>query len=160
MKQHKKLIMEQLNDLSASELEEVHHLLSSYKKSSTEEPTGNVAMHFFGRLAGLRQLDNNQVEMKLGVHNLNTYGVAQGGAIYTLADVAIGFMLLNQVEAGKKVFTLELKVNFIRKGEGKRLIATPTLLNLGRRTVAAECAVEDDEGNLVAKALGTFYIAG
>ena len=159
MEQRKKLIMEQLEGLSAKELEEVHYFLSSYKNSPTAEPERHVPMHFFGRLAGLRQLDNNQVEMNLGMHNLNTYGVAQGGAIYTLADVSIGFMLLNQVETGKKVFTLELKVNFIRKGEGKRLIASPTVLNMGRKTVVAECAIEDEEGNLVAKALGTFYIA-
>lgn len=159
MEERKNLIMEQLNDLTADELEEVHYFLSTYKNLSAAEAKGNVAMHFFGRLAGLRQLDNNQVEMNLGIHNLNTYGVAQGGAIYTLADVSIGFMLINQVETGKKVLTLELKVNFIRKGEGKRLIATPTVLSMSRKTAVAECAVEDEEGNLVAKALGTFYLA-
>lgn len=158
MEKRKKLIMDQLNDLSTSELDEVNYFLSSYKKSPINGQSGNVPMHFFGRLAGLGQLDENQVEMSLGIQNVNTYGVAQGGSIYTLADVTIGFMILNQLGEGQKVFTLEMKVNFIRKGTGKRLIATPSILRQGGTTVVAECIIEDDDGNLVAKALGTFYI--
>ena len=158
MDQRKELIIEQLENLSLSELDEVNYFLSTYKKSSTIGQSGNVPMHFFGRLAGLRQLDNDQVEMNLGIQNVNTYGVAQGGSIYTLADVTIGFMILNQLSEGQKVFTLEMKVNFINKGIGTRLIATPSVLRWGRTTVVSECTIEDDNGNLVAKALGTFYV--
>lgn len=158
MKQSKELIVEQLDRLSQIELEEINYFVSTYKKSPTVGQSGKVPMHFFGRLVGLRQLAENQVEMSLGIHNVNTYGVAQGGSIYTLADVTIGFMILNQLIEGQKVFTLEMKVNFITKGVGTRLIATPTILRLGRTTVVAECTIEDEDGNLVAKALGTFYV--
>ena len=158
MKQYKELIVEQLDKLSPKELEEINYFISTYKKSPTVGQIGNVPMHFFGRLAGLRQLAENQVEMSLGIQNVNTYGVAQGGSIYTLADVTIGFMILNQLVEGQKVFTLEMKVNFITKGVGTRLIATPSILRWGKTTVVAECTIEDDNGNLVAKALGTFYV--
>jgi uncharacterized protein (TIGR00369 family) len=97
--------------------------------------------------------------MRLGLQNGNTYGVAQGGAIYTLADVAIGFSILKEVSKEEKVFTLELKMNFIEKGEGARLIAEPVILRQGKSTVVAECNITDETGKLVAKALGTFYIA-
>ncbi len=158
MKQSKELIIEQLDCLSSSELAEVNYFLSTYKKSPTIGQSGNAPMHFFGRFAGLRQLDESQVEMRLGIQNVNTYGVAQGGSIYTLADVTIGFMIFNQLTEGQKVFTLEMKVNFINKGVGSRLVATPSILRWGRTTVVAECTIEDDNGNLVAKALGTFYV--
>jgi len=158
MKQPNELIVKQLDKLSHSELEEINYFISTYKKSPTVGRSGNVPMHFFGRLAGLRQLDENKVEMGLGIQNVNTYGVAQGGSIYTLADVTIGFMILNQLTEGQKVFTLEMKVNFINKGVGSRLVATPSILRWGRMTVVAECSIEDDNGNLVAKALGTFYV--
>ena len=59
--------------------------------------------------------------MGLGPHNLNTYGVAQGGALYTLADVSIGFLILSDVSEGQKVLTLEMKMNFIKKGAGAYL---------------------------------------
>ena len=97
--------------------------------------------------------------MTLGPHNVNTYGVAQGGSLYTLADVAIGFMILKRLEDDQKVFTLEMKMNFIKKGAGAYLTATPTILRWGKTTVVAECTIEDSEGELVAKALGTFYVA-
>ena len=53
--------------------------------------------------------------MGLSKQNVNTYGVTQGGSIYTLADVTIEFMNLNQPIEGQNVFTLEMKVDFIKR---------------------------------------------
>jgi uncharacterized protein (TIGR00369 family) len=152
-------IQEQLTALKDHELAEVAHVLSLYEEQevSQDHPTA-VPMHFLGRFLGITQNQDGTSEMKLGLQNANTYGVAQGGAIYTLADVAIGFSILREVEEGQKVLTLELKVNFIEKGQGSRLIAAPAILRRGKSTVVSECAVTDQHGKLVAKALGTFYI--
>lgn len=147
-----------LEDLSYEEMVEVDYFLSSYKKSPTSGQHGHVPMHFFGRFLGLTQLANDKIAMKLGLQNENTYGVAQGGSLYTLADVAIGFMILNKLSESQKVFTLEMKVNFIKKGEGSQLIASPSIIRWGERTVVSECTIEDAEGDVVAKALGTFYV--
>ncbi|MFD4820750.1 PaaI family thioesterase [Peribacillus butanolivorans] len=147
-----------LEGLSVQQLVEVEHLLATYKNKPEEEQGGKVMMHLFGRFAGLKQLDAGKMEMGLGLQNVNTYGVAQGGSIYTLADVAIGFKILERLLQGQKVFTLEMKVNFINKGVGTRLIATPSILRWGKSTVVAECTIEDDGGEIVAKALGTFYV--
>jgi len=69
-------------------------------------------------------------------------------------------MILKRLEEEQKVYTLEMKVNFIAKGLGSKLIASPSTLSWGSRTVVSECTIEDEQGNLVAKALGTFFIAG
>lgn len=154
-----KAIQKQLHALKDHELEEMEHLLSLYQDQTvTEDHPNAVPMHFLGRFLGITQNQDGTSEMRLGLQNANTYGVAQGGAIYTLADVAIGFSILQDVEEGQKVLTLELKVNFIEKGQGSRLIASPIILRRGRSTVVSECAVMDEQGRLVAKALGTFYI--
>ena len=146
--------------LKKKELDEVAYVLSLYGESSQAHHPNTVPMHFLGRFLGIEQHADGTAEMKLGAQNENTYGVAQGGAIYTLADVAIGFSILKTLSEGEKVFTLELKVNFIEKGQGDRLLAVPVILRRGRSTVAVECTVTDDKGTLVAKALGTFYISG
>ncbi|MCM3709123.1 PaaI family thioesterase [Sporosarcina luteola] len=153
-------IASKLDGLSIKQLEEVDYLLSTFKDLIEEPQHDRASMHLYGRLTGLRQLEEDKVEMNLGPHNVNTYGVAQGGSLYTLADVAIGFMILKRLEDDQKVFTLEMKMNFIKKGAGAHLIAIPTILRWGRTTIVAECTIEDSEGELVAKALGTFYVAG
>ncbi|SER68568.1 PaaI family thioesterase [Psychrobacillus sp. OK032] len=151
-------IQNTLKSLSSSELDQVSYLLSLYQASSTNEQTTEIPMHFLGRFLGIQQNEDGTTEMKLGIQNENTYGVAQGGSIYTLADVAIGFKILKSLQEGEKVFTLELKVNFIKKGQGARLLANPTILYQGKNTVVSECDITDEKGSLIAKALGTFYI--
>jgi uncharacterized protein (TIGR00369 family) len=152
-------IQKQLKNFSGKELEELSYVMSLYRESPAPTQHASLPMHFLGRFLGISQNPDGTAEMKLGLQNGNTYGVAQGGAIYTLADVAIGFSILQKVPKEEKVFTLELKVNFIEKGEGSRLIAEPVILRQGKSTVVAECSVTDENGKLVAKALGTFYIA-
>lgn len=154
-----KTIETNLQSLSSMELHQISYLLSLYQVSSKNEPTKEIPMHFLGRFLGITQNSNGTTKMELGIQNENTYGVAQGGAIYTLCDVAIGFNILKNVKENEKVFTLELKVNFIKKGHGSFLLASPTILYQGRSTVAAECEITDENGELVAKGLGTFYIA-
>ncbi|MGO1060759.1 PaaI family thioesterase [Planococcus sp. FY231025] len=154
------VIQQQLAKLNEKELGEVAHLLSLYGESSRTLHPDALPMHFLGRFLGITQHADGTAEMELGLQNENTYGVAQGGAIYTLADVAIGFKILKNLTEEEKVFTLELKVNFIEKGQGSRLVAMPVILRQGRSTVVCECTVVDDKGTLVAKALGTFYISG
>lgn len=154
-----KMIDTNLKSLSNMELKQISYLLSLYQVSSQNEQTSELPMHFLGRFLGITQNTDGTTKMKLGIQNENTYGVAQGGAIYTLCDVAIGFNILKNVKENEKVFTLELKVNFIKKGQGAFLLATPSILYQGRNTVAAECEITDENGNLVAKGLGTFYIA-
>jgi len=153
------LIQKKLKTLNSNELSQISYLLSLYQESSLERSVTEIPMHFIGRFLGIKQNEDGTTKMNLGIQNENTYGVAQGGAIYTLADVAIGFNILKNLEPGEKVFTLELKINFIKKGYGLYLIATPTILYQGKNTVVSECSITDDKGKLVAKALGTFYIA-
>lgn len=152
-------LIHQLKTFNSSELKQATYLLSLLQKSQDDSIDNAVPMHFLGRFLGIEQHDDGTTEMTLGFQNENTYGVAQGGSIYTLADVAIGFSILQNLTKEEKVFTLELKVNFIEKGQGSRLIATPCILRQGRTTVVSECAIHDDSGKLVAKALGTFYIS-
>ncbi|MGN7385404.1 PaaI family thioesterase [Sporosarcina sp. SAFN-015] len=151
-------IASKLDGLSIKQLEEVDYLLSAYMDLSEPQEGNKASMHLYGRLTGLKQLEEDQVEMSLGPHNVNTYGVAQGGSLYTLADVAIGFMILRRLSENQKVFTLEMKMNFIKKGSGSQLLALPSIVRWGKTTIVAECTIEDSEGDIVAKALGTFYV--
>ncbi|MFZ3579362.1 PaaI family thioesterase [Virgibacillus sp. DJP39] len=144
-------IVSKLPELLEDELKHISHVIDSFM-----EPKDH-SMHYLGRFLGISKVDEGFV-MELGKQNENIYGVAQGGSIYTLADVSIGFFILDKIATGKKVFTQELKMNFIKKGKGNFLYATPKVLHWGRKTVIADCSIKDENNQLVAQGLGTFYI--
>jgi uncharacterized protein (TIGR00369 family) len=144
-------ILELLETLSNEEIDQVSHVINALKGSKE-------GLHYNGRLQGINLEDHGEMTMTLGLHNANTYGVAQGGALYTLADVAIGFTIMTKIPDDCQVFTLELKMNYVKPGKGEKLYARPIINHLGKNTVVAECKVVDEQNELVALALGTFFI--
>jgi uncharacterized protein (TIGR00369 family) len=154
-KQRIEEITDQLQNYTIEELEQVQHAITAMNLAQ------NGRLHYIGRFLGIDLDSPEAVQMQLGPHNANTYGVAQGGALYTLADIALGFSILEGSDRGnRKVYTLELKMNYIKPGAGKVLTARPQILHRGRKTVVGQCAIEDEQGDLVAQALGTFYLTG
>ncbi|MBO8172242.1 MAG: PaaI family thioesterase [Bacillaceae bacterium] len=147
-----KHLHDEMKALSKEELAQIQHVIGSLKKNKEE------TLHYLGHFLGIDIRPDGDVFMHLGMHNSNTYGNAQGGALYTLADVAIGYRILDGLEAGEKVYTLEMKVNYLKPGQGNRLRARPEIVHQGRKTVVGQCRIEDEQGDLVAQALGTFYI--
>ena len=82
-------------------------------------------------------------------------GIAHGGIVATLADMALSF-------AGGSVLglvvTSELKINYLRPGEGQRLVARAEVVGHGRRQAVTRCevfSVVDGEERLCAAAQGT-----
>ncbi|OMP65976.1 PaaI family thioesterase [Domibacillus epiphyticus] len=149
----RKSINESLNELTQQELEHIEHIIRSIKRSKDGD------FHYFGRSLGINIENENRVTMDLGLQNANKYGVAQGGAVYTLADVALGYKIISALAKTeeRKVLTIELKVNFIKQGKGSKLYADPVILHQGKTTVVGQCMIVDDENDLVAVGLGTFF---
>ncbi|WP_144475733.1 PaaI family thioesterase [Cytobacillus oceanisediminis] len=144
-------ILKEIENLSSEERNQVFHVIKALKGSKKQ-------LHYTGRLLGIGFEVNGEMSMELGMQNANTYDVAQGGALYTLADVAIGFHIMTRIPKESQVFTLELKMNYIRPGKGKKLYAKPSIIHLGKSTVVSECKIIDEKGQTVAIALGTFFL--
>lgn len=148
----KEKITNLMDSLDLPQLETLHQAAASLQTSYDDR------FHNLGRILGIDWNEQGEMQMQLGAFNANTYGVTQGGALYTLADVAIGYMVLQQLQEGQKVFTLEMKMNFIKKGKGNKLTARPQALHWGRKTVVGQCDIYDEAENLVAHSIGTFYV--
>ncbi|MFD2925623.1 PaaI family thioesterase [Halobacillus naozhouensis] len=144
-------ILDKLPDYSLEELSHVEHVLDSLEASNKSE------LYYFAKFLGIHW-DRERAVMKLGIQHANTYGVAQGGTIYTLADFAMGYKVLSRFSGEKQVYTLEMKMNYISPGRGEELIAVPEILHTGNRTAVLTCGVKDEHSTLIAHAQGTFYI--
>ncbi|HEX6800668.1 MAG TPA: PaaI family thioesterase [Ktedonobacterales bacterium] len=84
------------------------------------------------------------------------HGVVHGGVISYLADSAITFA--GGSVLGPDVLTAEYKINYVKPGQGDRLIARGSVIAAGGRQAVCRCdvfAVRDGREYLCATAQGT-----
>ena len=100
-----------------------------------------------------------EIALTVAPDHENSWGVAHGGVVMTLLDVAMaraGRTLIDR-EGGEPMtaVTVEMKTSFFRPAIGE-LLARGRVLH--RSTTMAYCEAEllDTKGQLVAKSLGTF----
>lgn len=113
----------------------------------------------FARKMGIRCLDVGpgyaKAEMTISEEMLNLFGMAHGGAIFTLMDDVFQLACNSR---GVAAFALNVSSTFIRGGEvGDRLTAEATEVALTTRTGTYELRVTDEMGRLVAVAQAIAY---
>ena len=98
------------------------------------------------------------VEVELTDELLNPLGMAHGGTIFTLCDIAAGSAAASQ---GTVAVTLDSSINYYRPGRaGHRLTAVAYERKRGRKTSVFMVEVHDDEGKHIADATFTMVYTG
>ena len=109
--------------------------------------------------AQLWQFGGGTAELRLPVQpgQLNSHGIAHGGVLMTLLDVAMAHAARGAYAGGDDpgVVTVEMKTTFMRPTRGV-LIARGKLLHQTRSFAFTEGGIYDDAGHLHAHATGTF----
>lgn len=87
----------------------------------------------------------------------NPPGVCHGGALFTLADDAMGAALHPLCPEGTLPTATHVGIQFSRSARpGALLRVEARVLSHGRRTAVVQARLEDGEGRLVALASGSF----
>lgn len=94
--------------------------------------------------------------MEITENKLNGLGIAQGGAIFTLADLAFAGA---SNAASFRTVAFTSNISFIRPGTGRRLRAVATEVSRGRRTGVYSVQVFNDDGKVVAHGTTTGFIS-
>ena len=98
------------------------------------------------------------VALKIQHEHTNVYGIAHGGVIMSLCDMAMGAACLS---LGKKVVTLDFNINVIKSiNQSDTALVKGKVIHNGRSTLVAECEVFNTAEQLCAKARGTFFVIG
>lgn len=86
-------------------------------------------------------------------------GRLYGGALAYLAGTALDGTYQSAARAGTAIAPVDLKVYFLRPvaPDGRDLVATGTLVHRGRTTAVATSQVHDQDGKLVATAIGSAH---
>ena len=96
-----------------------------------------------------------RLSMPLEARMMNSFGSAHGGVIMTLLDVVLctAARTLHPEAAG--IVTIDLSTSFIGAGSTPRLVAEARVLRDGRSIIFVEGEVQNEDGTLVAKSIGT-----
>jgi uncharacterized protein (TIGR00369 family) len=84
--------------------------------------------------------------------------VVHGGVVAMLADTAGGFAASLAEPEGRRVATIEMKINFLEAIEHGEITADACVLRHGKTVSVVDCNVTDADHRLVGKALMTFAI--
>ena len=106
----------------------------------------------FANDAGVELLEVREgyakAQLKIGKKHLNAAGRTQGGAIFTLADLALAACANSR---GRLSFSLSANITFMRSsGDGDTLTAEAKEKYVGRTTGYYEVDITDQQGKLIA----------
>jgi acyl-CoA thioesterase len=122
-----------------------------------------IRKHFetdrFAATSGMRIVEQGhgyaRTELAVEQRHLNSVGTVQGGAIFTLADLAFA-MACNS--AGHVAVAVNTNLSFLRPTRSGTLCAEATEVSRSRRISTCTVRVTNDAGELVALFQGTAFI--
>jgi len=88
----------------------------------------------------------------------NSFGILHGGFLASLLDTAMGYASVTQLGPGETQRTLEMKINFLEGIRADNVILEGEVVRRGKRTAYCEGSIRSLEGELIARASGTFSI--
>ncbi|MBQ6065274.1 MAG: PaaI family thioesterase [Clostridia bacterium] len=130
--------------------------MSTFK--TTEEAREYFKKDVYAYHAGmiLDELGEDYAVCSLPIHEglLNANGGVQGGAIFTLADLAFAALANN---LHMPTVAQQVSVNFLNAPKGTRLIARAEIKKDGRASSVINVSVADDTGRDIAQYVGTGF---
>lgn len=92
--------------------------------------------------------------MDLTDKHKNGAGIAHGGAIFSLADLAFAIAANTH---GKLSLAVTAAISFVKAGTGKTLFAEAREVSLGSKMATYAITISDDAGDTIAAFQGTAY---
>ncbi len=120
-------------------------------------------------------LEENKVCMKIGMKKelIGNYkhGMLHGGVISSVLDVTGGAIVSAGIlkkmaerpfeEITKRIFkigTVDLRVDFLRPGQGNYFLSTGSVMRMGNKVVVTRTALHNDQEILIAVGTGTYML--
>ena len=119
--------------------------------------SSNTARQFGFRLA-VAEPGRVILRMRVSERHKQVHGVVHGGILAALADTAGGLATYMAVPRGRRVATIEMKINYLEAVEGGTVEAEARVVRRGRHIAVVDCDVRSEDHRLVGKALMTFFV--
>lgn len=100
-----------------------------------------------------------EAELKVEEKHLNMGRSVHGGVINALCDIALSGAVNSTLIDGPSVVTLQMGVSFLRPGlPGDTLTAFAEIVKKGRTIVYVEGGIKNQNGKLLARASGDWFV--
>lgn len=96
------------------------------------------------------------VEVTPELYNPN--GVVHGAVLFAMVDTAMGAAALSSLDEGLVCTSIEVHLRFLRAAATGRLTAETSVVKGGRRIIQLDGRVQDESGELIATASGSFAV--
>ncbi len=120
---------------------------------AASEFSEDMGIEFLGVIDGATTL-----QLDLEQKHMSRANRVHGGVLFTLLDSALGRSILNALPEGRGCATVEIKVNYFRPIHAGRVTARGVLRELTRSLGYAEGEVLNEQGKVLARASGTFFL--
>ena len=99
----------------------------------------------------------SEIVLEVGPQHMNAAGVAHGGLIATLLDIAMGTALRSLASEPSYAITIDMQIQYLAPARG-RIVTTGKVLRHGARIHFSEAEVRSAAGELLATARGTYLL--
>ncbi|MGZ4240163.1 MAG: PaaI family thioesterase [Actinomycetota bacterium] len=100
----------------------------------------------------------SEIRLKLEPHHLNPGGIAHGGVVVAMLDVAAGLAHRTKLGLDATHVTIQLHIDYMKAVRSGVITARGRSLQTGRRVGYAESTLWNEEDRLLARASATFMI--
>jgi uncharacterized protein (TIGR00369 family) len=98
------------------------------------------------------------MEVELGEKHLQPFGNVHGGAIASVVDAVAFWAVFPQVERGKGLTTVEMKLNYLAPAQKGKLVAQGRCIKMGKTLALGEASVTNGEGTLISHGTVTMMV--
>lgn len=123
-----------------------------------EEMKNFVAKDAFAKLCGVKLLEASKgrakTELTVGEEHLNAAGVVQGGALFTLADLAFAAASNSH---GTLALAINAHISFVKASKQGKLTAFARETSFSPKLATYSIDIRDESGDLVAGFNGMVY---
>ena len=130
--------------------------MSTFKTTDEAREYFKKDVYAYGSGMVLEELGEDYAVCSVPIHEglLNANGGVQGGAIFTLADLAFAALVNN---LHMPTVAQQVSVNFLSAPKGTTLFARAEIKKDGRNTSVVNVSVTDDTGRDVAQYVGVGF---
>lgn len=110
------------------------------------------------RWLGLRWESYDRVRLTVRPDLINPAGLLSGPVAYAMVDYSMGSALWRERSPGERIATIGISINYLRTVRSGDVICQSTLDRRNDRVAVLRSEVTDEDGRLLATALGSFSI--
>lgn len=104
------------------------------------------------------EMGSSVLEVEVGEHHLQPYGLVHGGVCSGIIDAAIWWAVFTELDEDMGMTTVDLKLNYLAPVTGGKMIARGRRIKLGKTIGLGDAEVMDLEGNMIAHGTSTVMV--